>query len=80
MRKRYVAKSIPFNSGAVACTSEVVGVADPSDHDQGPRSVQFSFEGGVNFVCGEPARRTNGDEIPLKSPWRRSSRAMVTSA
>jgi hypothetical protein len=24
MRKRYVAKSIPFKSGAVACSSEVV--------------------------------------------------------
>ena len=54
MRKRYVAKSIPFKSGAVACSSEVVGVADPSDQGgrKGPRSVQLEEGGGVEFACG----------------------------
>lgn len=87
MRKRYVAKSIPFKSGAVACSSEVVGVAesDPSDPSQGP-AIRFSLEGGGERGGGKIClwrtrpRRTNGEEIPLKSPWRRSSRAMVASA
>jgi hypothetical protein len=41
------------------------------------RSVQLIVK---NEACGRTARRTNGEEIPLKSPLRRSSRAMVTSA
>jgi hypothetical protein len=79
MRKRYDAKSIPFKSGAVAYSSEVVALQTHHIREGRPRSVQLE-EGWVKFACGEPARRTNGEEIPLKSPWRRSWRAMVTSA
>ena len=89
MRKRYVAKSIPFKIGAVAYlfigsgwvlrTHQIIRSVG-AQGTRPRRSVSALKEGGIQIVFGEPARRTNGEEIPLKSPWRRSSRAMVTSA
>jgi hypothetical protein len=73
MRKRYVAKSIPFMSGAVACSSDVVGVADPSDQGwrQGPRYVQLEEEGEVKKlpVANRPTHQWRRDtfEEPMET-------------
>ena len=49
------------------------------------RGVVYGGRGPVQLGVGQSCLwrttgRTSGEEMPLKSPWRRSSRVMVTSA
>ena len=74
-RKRYVAKSSPFNTGAEACQRWWVVARGSPLFVQLVPPLNGGWRGG-----GERAERTRGDEMPLKSPRSRSSRVMVVSA